>query len=91
VVKWLKNVGEQVQPGDVIADIETDKATVGFEVQEKGYIAKINQSSDMVKVGTPVVVLTRKADFVKSFNDYKFGEAGQGGAPSQPEPAKPKA
>ena len=42
VVKWLKNVGEQVQPGDVIADIETDKATVGFEVQEKGYIAKIN-------------------------------------------------
>ena len=77
MVQWLKKVGEQVQPGDVIADIETDKATVGFEVQEKGYIAKINEGADTVKVGTPVVVLTRKSDAVGSFGNYKFGESAE--------------
>ena len=33
--------GEKVEAGAVICDVETDKATVGFEVQEEGYLAKI--------------------------------------------------
>ena len=34
ILKWLKEVGDEVDPGDVICEIETDKATVGFEVQD---------------------------------------------------------
>ena len=41
LLKWLKNEGDKLNPGDVIADIETDKATLGFEVQEECYLAKI--------------------------------------------------
>jgi FlaA1/EpsC-like NDP-sugar epimerase len=39
----------------------------GIDAATKYYIAKINKGSDMIKIGTPVVVLTRKADSVKSF------------------------
>ena len=42
VLKWLKKPGDKVDVGDAIAEIETDKATMPFEIQEKGYIASIN-------------------------------------------------
>ena len=41
IVKWLKQEGDPIQPGDVICDIETDKAIVSFEVDEEGVLAKI--------------------------------------------------
>lgn len=41
LAKWHKKVGEQVGPGDVLAGVETDKATVDFEMQEEGYVAKL--------------------------------------------------
>lgn len=41
IAGWLVKEGEKVEAGSVICDVETDKATVGFEVQEEGYLAKI--------------------------------------------------
>lgn len=41
IVKWNIPEGGQVNVGDVICEIQTDKATVGFESQEEGFIAKI--------------------------------------------------
>jgi hypothetical protein len=38
---WKKKVGDKVSPGDVLCEIETDKATMDFECQEEGYVAKI--------------------------------------------------
>lgn len=67
VLKWLKNIGDKLEPGDIIGEIETDKATVGFEVQEKGYLAQIRNTEDSVPVGTPVVVVVKKSDLVKDF------------------------
>lgn len=32
IMKWLKKEGDKLEPGDVICEVETDKATVGFEV-----------------------------------------------------------
>ena len=40
-MKWLKKEGDKLDAGDVVCEVETDKATVGFEVQEDGYLAKI--------------------------------------------------
>lgn len=41
LVKWKKQIGEYVRPGDVIAEVETDKAQIDFECQEEGYVAKL--------------------------------------------------
>ena len=41
ILKWVKKEGHKIEAGDVICEVETDKATVGFEVQEPGYLAKI--------------------------------------------------
>jgi pyruvate dehydrogenase E2 component (dihydrolipoamide acetyltransferase) len=38
---WKKKIGDTVSPGDVLCEIETDKATIDFECQEEGYLAKI--------------------------------------------------
>ena len=41
LAKWLKKEGDQILEGDLIAEIETDKATMGFEASDEGYLAKI--------------------------------------------------
>lgn len=41
IVRWLKNEGDAIQPGDVLCEIQTDKAVVAFEVEEPGTLAKI--------------------------------------------------
>ena len=54
--KWVKNVGDTIAPGDVLASIETDKATMDFESQEEGVLAKI-----LVKSGTANVPVNKVA------------------------------
>lgn len=44
---WQKKVGDEVVPGDVLVEIETDKAQMDFECQEEGFLAKI-----LVETGT---------------------------------------
>jgi pyruvate/2-oxoglutarate dehydrogenase complex dihydrolipoamide acyltransferase (E2) component len=41
IVKWLKKEGEEIQPGDVLADIQTDKAIMNFELEDEAVLAKI--------------------------------------------------
>jgi len=41
VGKWAKKVGDKVTPGDAIVEIETDKATMDYECQEEGFLAKV--------------------------------------------------
>ena len=41
VASWLKEEGEKLEEGDVLAQIETDKATMDFETPDEGYLAKI--------------------------------------------------
>lgn len=41
IVRWTKEEGDQLSEGDLLAEIETDKATMGFETPEEGYLARI--------------------------------------------------
>ena len=41
IVEWHKAEGDAVAPGDVLCDIQTDKAVMGFELEEEGVLAKI--------------------------------------------------
>ena len=59
LAKWLVKEGDEVKSGDILAEIETDKATMEFEAVDEGTIARIlvPEGSDGVKVGTPIAVL----------------------------------
>lgn len=59
LAKWMVKEGDAVSPGDVIAEIETDKATMEVEAVDEGTIGKIHiaEGSEGVKVNTPIAVL----------------------------------
>ena len=59
LARWLKKVGEDVRAGDVIAEIETDKATMEVEAVDEGTLAKIlvEEGTDGVAVNTPIAEL----------------------------------
>ena len=60
---FLKKVGDSIQPGDVLCEIETDKAQMDFEVQEEGFLAKIliPEGTKDAEVGkVRIWILTRK-------------------------------
>src|SRR5690242_2296609 len=59
LAKWLKNKGEVVKAGDVIAEIETDKATMEVEAVDEGRLAEIlvPEGTEGVKVNTPIALL----------------------------------
>ena len=59
LAKWLVKEGDQVASGDILAEIETDKATMEFEAVDEGTIAKIlvPEGSEGVKVGAPIAIL----------------------------------
>jgi pyruvate dehydrogenase E1 component beta subunit len=59
LAKWLVKEGDKVGPGDVIAEIETDKATMEVEAVDEGTIGKllVEEGTDAVKVNTPIAQL----------------------------------
>ncbi len=59
LAKWLKAEGDAVKPGDVIAEIETDKATMEVEAADEGVLGKIlvEAGTEGVKVNTPIALL----------------------------------
>ncbi|HEY7808409.1 MAG TPA: pyruvate dehydrogenase complex E1 component subunit beta [Croceibacterium sp.] len=64
LAKWLVKEGDEVQPGDVLAEIETDKATMEFESIDEGTVGKIlvPEGSEGVKVGTVIAVLNGEGE-----------------------------
>ena len=59
LAKWLVKEGDDVRSGDILAEIETDKATMEFEAVDEGKLAKIlvPEGTDGVKVGQPIAIL----------------------------------
>uniref|UniRef100_A0A8C0F0R1 Acetyltransferase component of pyruvate dehydrogenase complex n=1 Tax=Bubo bubo TaxID=30461 RepID=A0A8C0F0R1_BUBBB len=73
VQRWEKKVGEKLNEGDLLAEIETDKATIGFEVQEEGYLAKIlvPEGTRDVPLGTTLCIIVEKEEDIPAFADYQ--------------------
>ncbi len=59
LAKWLVEVGTRIKPGDIIAEIETDKATMEVEAVDEGVVSEllIEAGTEHVKVNTPIAVL----------------------------------
>ncbi|GJN22947.1 hypothetical protein PR202_gb10557 [Eleusine coracana subsp. coracana] len=76
IAKWRKQEGDKIEVGDVICEIETDKATLEFESLEEGYLAKIlaPEGSKDVQVGQPIAVTVEDLEDIKSIPaDTSFG------------------
>ena len=64
LAKWLVKEGDEVKSGDILAEIETDKATMEFEAVDEGKIAKIlvAEGTDGVKVGAPIAIMAGEGE-----------------------------
>jgi pyruvate dehydrogenase E1 component beta subunit len=64
LAKWLKNVGDEVHAGDVIAEIETDKATMEVEAVDEGKLSQIlvDEGTEGIAVNTPIAVLSANGE-----------------------------
>lgn len=93
ISKWVKKEGDKVEPGDVIAEIETDKATMEVEAADEGTIGKIlvPEGTAAVKVNTPIAVLLEEgetaADIKNAVNPAK--ETAPQATPPASTPAAP--
>ncbi len=87
LAKWLKKEGEPVKTGDVIAEIETDKATMEYEAVDDGVMAKIvvPEGTNDVPVNQLIAVLAQEGEDVKA----AAAAAGKGGAPAKAPTAVP--
>ena len=87
ISKWVKKEGDKVEAGDVIAEIETDKATMEVDAADEGTLGKIlvPEGTEGVKVNTPIAVLLEDgetaADIKNAVNPAKQA------APQAPQPA----
>jgi pyruvate dehydrogenase E2 component (dihydrolipoamide acetyltransferase) len=83
LAKWLKKEGDKVGPGDVIAEIETDKATMEVEAVDEGVLGKIlvPEGTEGVKVNAVIALLLTEGEDRKALEGFKVA----GGAP----PTKP--
>jgi pyruvate dehydrogenase E2 component (dihydrolipoamide acetyltransferase) len=90
LAKWAKKVGDHVVEGDLIAEIETDKATMGLEAGEEGYLAKIlvAEKTKDIPLKTLLCIMVVNKDDVAAFADYKPGDdVGSSGSPTAAAPA----
>jgi pyruvate dehydrogenase E2 component (dihydrolipoamide acetyltransferase) len=88
LAKWLVKEGDEVSSGDLLAEIETDKATMEFEAVDEGTIGKllVAEGTEGVKVNTPIAVLLEEgesADDIVANAEPKSAPASSGTAPAE--------
>jgi pyruvate dehydrogenase E1 component beta subunit len=83
LARWLKQVGDDVRAGDVVAEIETDKATMEVEAVDEGKLAQIlvSEGAENVAVNTPIAVLAADGETVGAAPAPKLA------SPVEPKPA----
>src|ERR1700730_8195641 len=94
LAKWVKNEGDKVKAGDVIAEIETDKATMEVEAVDEGTLGKIlvPEGTADVAVNTPIAMILAEGEDASALKDGGAPAAAQKAAESAPPAeAKPKA
>jgi len=91
IARWLKNEGEPVRSGDVLAEIETDKATMEVEAVDEGVLAKIviPEGTDHVAVNTPIAVIAGNGEDVDAVGKTAPPPEARQEAPAEARPLRP--
>ncbi len=87
LAKWHKKEGDSVKSGDVIAEIETDKATMEVEAVEEGTLGRIlvPEGTADVAVNTPIATILAEGEDAAALKDGKDGKAAPGKQPAKAE------
>ena len=86
LAKWLKKEGDAVKSGDVIAEIETDKATMEFEAVDEGTMGRIliPEGTENIKVNTPIAQLVAEGESAVDVGAAKPADAQAGNGQTKP-------
>uniref|UniRef100_A0AAY5EYH1 Acetyltransferase component of pyruvate dehydrogenase complex n=1 Tax=Electrophorus electricus TaxID=8005 RepID=A0AAY5EYH1_ELEEL len=89
IARWEKKEGDKINEGDLIAEVETDKATVGFEMLEECYLAKIlvPEGTRDVPIGAVICITVDNPDLIPAFKDLTLDKLPtSAAAPAVPPP-----
>ena len=92
VARWLKKEGDEVHSGDIIAEIETDKATMEYEAVDEGRLGKIivPEGAQGIKVNQPIAVLLAEGEDASAIGEVPAAPAPAAEAkPAAPQPSSP--
>ncbi len=92
LAKWLKKEGDTIKSGDIIAEIETDKATMEVEAADEGTLGKIlvPEGTADVAVNTPIAVILSDGEDKSSIKETKSAPLAAAPSPAKPEKAETK-
>src|SRR5262245_63318242 len=96
LVRWTKKEGDKVSPGDLVAEVETDKANMDFNIEDDGVLLKLLvKEGDTVKLGAPVAIIGKAGEDVTALvaeaKSAASAPAPQAAAEPKPQAAKPAA
>ncbi len=92
VARWLKKVGDTIKEGDILAEIETDKATMEFESFDAGTLLYIGvQEGDTAPVDSVLAIIGKEGEDYKSLLDGKGGSSENASSEKKEEPIKEEA
>ncbi|XP_058750367.1 dihydrolipoyllysine-residue acetyltransferase component 2 of pyruvate dehydrogenase complex, mitochondrial-like isoform X2 [Vicia villosa] len=91
IARWLKKEGDKVSPGEVLCEVETDKATVEMECMEDGFLAKIvrQEGEKEIQVGEVIAITVEEVGDIAKFKDYKPSASESSEPPAKETPAPP--
>src|SRR6188508_3108284 len=90
LVRWTKKEGDKVSPGDLVAEVETDKANMDFNIEDDGVLLKLLvKEGETVKLGAPVAIIGKAGEDVSALIE-QASKGGGGGAPAKAAPAATK-
>merc|ERR1719516_360748 len=89
IVTWEKKEGDKVSEGDLLCEIETDKATMGFETPEEGYLAKvmIEAGAKDIPIGRLLCIIVEDQEDVAKFADFDTSSVAETPAAAAAPPA----
>jgi len=88
LVRWTKKEGDKVSPGDLVAEVETDKANMDFNIEDDGVLLKLLvKEGDTVKLGAPVAIIGKAGEDVTALVE-QAKSGGDGGTTASVAPPK---
>jgi len=88
LVRWTKKEGDKVSPGDLVAEVETDKANMDFNIEDEGVLLKLLvKEGDTVKLGAPVAIIGKAGEDVAALVAQASAQGAAAPAPG-PSPTK---